>query len=75
MIQSDRWGTSIATVLRVYSESLRRKRRQFAEKKAGEAAVKMMIPLVFFLLPALFAVIIGPGALGIMEMMKVMGGN
>src|SRR5690606_10827774 len=57
MIQSDRWGTSIATVLRVYSESLRRKRRQFAEKKAGEAAVKMMVPLVFFLLPALFAVI------------------
>lgn len=75
MIQSERWGTSIATVLRVYSESLRRKRRQFAEKKAGEAAVKMMIPLVFFLLPALFAVIIGPGALSIMDMFKAMGGN
>lgn len=75
MIQSERWGTSIATVLRVYSESLRRKRRQHAEKKAGEAAVKMMVPLVFFLLPALFAVIIGPGAMRIADMLGRMGGN
>jgi tight adherence protein C len=73
MIQSERWGTSIGTVLRTYSESLRRKRRQHAEKKAGEAAVKMMIPLVFFLLPALFVVIIGPGVLTIMDMFRTMG--
>lgn len=73
MIQSERWGTSIGTVLRTYSESLRRKRRQHAEKKAGEAAVKMMIPLVFFLLPALFVVILGPGILSILEMFKALG--
>lgn len=73
MIQSERWGTSIGTVLRTYSESLRRKRRQHAEKKAGEASVKMMIPLVFFLLPALFVVILGPGILNILEMFKAMG--
>ena len=60
MIQSERWGTSIAKVLRVYSETLRRKRRQAAEKKAAVAATKMVIPLALFILPALFAVIGGP---------------
>src|SRR5690606_27165293 len=73
MIQSERRDPSIATALRTYSESLRRKRRQHAEKKAGEAAVKMMIPLVFFLLPALFVVIIGPGLLNIIEMLDAVG--
>lgn len=75
MVQCERWGTSIATVLRVYSETLRRKRRQLAEKKAGQAAVKMMLPLILFLLPALFVVIIGPGAMQIAKMLRVMGGG
>ena len=75
MVQSERWGTSIATVLRVYSETLRRKRRQFAEKKAGEAAVKMLIPLVLFLLPALFVVLLGPGVLLVLEMLRTMSGG
>jgi len=60
MIQSEKWGTSIATVLRVASETLRRKRRQTAEKKAKMAPVKMTFPLVLFILPALFIVILGP---------------
>jgi len=60
MIQSERWGTSIARVLRVYSETLRRKRRQAAEKRAAVAATKMIFPLALFILPALFAVIGGP---------------
>jgi len=63
MIQSERWGTSIAQVLRVYSESLRRKRRQAAEKRAAVAATKMIFPLGLFILPALFAVIGGPAVL------------
>jgi len=63
MIQSERWGTSIAQVLRVYSESLRRKRRQAAEKKAAVAATKMIFPLGLFILPALFAIIGGPAVL------------
>lgn len=75
MVQCEKWGTSIATVLRVYSETLRRKRRQMAEKKAGQAAVKMMIPLILFLLPALFVVIIGPGAMQIGKMLDAMGGK
>lgn len=60
MIQSEKWGTSIATVLRVAAETLRRKRRQFAEKKAKQAPLKMTMPLVLFILPALFIVIMGP---------------
>ncbi len=60
MIQSEKWGTSIATVLRVSAETLRRKRRQTAEKKAKQAPLKMTFPLVLFILPALFIVIMGP---------------
>lgn len=60
LIQSERWGTSIATVLRVAAETLRRKRRQFAEKRAKQAPLKMTFPLLFFILPALFSVIFGP---------------
>jgi tight adherence protein C len=65
MIQSEKWGTSIAKVLRVYSETLRRKRRQAAEKKAAVAATKMIFPLALFILPALFAVIGGPAVIAI----------
>jgi tight adherence protein C len=63
MVQSERLGTSIARILRVYSESLRRKRRQTAEKRAAEASIKMLIPLALFMLPALFALILGPAAM------------
>lgn len=75
MIQSERWGTSIAKVLRVYSESLRRKRRQAAEKKAAVAATKMIFPLALFILPALFAVIGGPAALAIGPVLDALGGK
>ena len=66
MIQSEKWGTSIATVLRVAAETLRRKRRQFAEKKAKQAPLKMTMPLVLFILPALFIVIMGPALVQVM---------
>jgi tight adherence protein C len=65
MVQSERWGTSIAKVLRVNAETLRRKRKQFAEKKAAQASLKMMGPLLLFLLPALFVVILGPAFMSI----------
>jgi tight adherence protein C len=73
MIQSEKWGTSIAKVLRVYSEALRRKRRQTAEKKAAVAATKMIFPLALFILPALFAVIGGPAVLAIGPLLNAMG--
>jgi len=67
MIQSEKWGTSIATVLRVSGETLRRKRRQLAEKRAKMAPVKMTFPLVLFVLPALFIVIMGPAIARIVQ--------
>jgi tight adherence protein C len=65
LIQADRLGTSVAKVLRVYSDTLRRKRRQRAEKRAATAALKMTIPLAFLILPALFVVILGPALMRI----------
>ena len=59
MIQSEKWGTSIATVLRVYAEGLRRKRKQAAEKKAATAPLRMMIPLALFIFPTMFIVLLG----------------
>jgi tight adherence protein C len=67
LIQSEKWGTSIATVLRVAAETLRRKRRQYAERKAKMAPLKMTFPLLFFILPALFAVILGPAVVQIVQ--------
>jgi tight adherence protein C len=67
MIQSEKWGTSIATVLRVAAETLRRKRRQTAERKAKMAALKMTFPLLLFILPALFIVILGPAVVQIVR--------
>ena len=65
MIQSEKWGSSIGKVLRVYSDSLRRKRRRVAEKKAAVAASKMIFPLALLILPALFAIVGGPVLLGL----------
>jgi tight adherence protein C len=70
MVQSERLGTSIARILRVYSEALRRKRRQTAEKRAAEASIKMLIPLALFMLPALFALILGPAGMQLAETLK-----
>jgi tight adherence protein C len=70
MVQSERLGTSIARILRVYSEALRRKRRQTAEKRAAEASIKMLIPLALFMLPALFALILGPAAMQLAQTLK-----
>lgn len=60
MIQSERLGSSIARVLRVYAETLRRKRRQAAEQRAAKAALKMIFPMALLMLPALFALVLGP---------------
>ncbi len=60
LIQSDRFGTSIADSLRIFAEDLRVKRRQRAEEMAAKMGVKMVPPLVLFIFPAVFAVILGP---------------
>ena len=65
MIQTDRFGTSVADALRVHSETMRTKRRQRAEEAAAKTTIKLVFPLVLFVFPAMFVVVIGPSALAI----------
>jgi tight adherence protein C len=73
LIQTDKFGTSIARGLRVFSDSLRTKRRQRAEQEAQKAAVKLLFPLACFLFPTLFIAILGPAALNLIDVMGLMG--
>jgi tight adherence protein C len=67
LIQTERFGTSIAQSLRVHSEDLRMKRRQRAEEMSAKTTVKMVPPLVFFIFPALMVVILGPAVITLMR--------
>ncbi len=63
LIQTERFGTSVATALRVHSDALRTERRQRAEEKAAKTTIKIVPVLVLFIFPVLFFVIIGPVAI------------
>lgn len=63
LIQADKFGSSVATALRVQSDSMRTKRRQIAEEKAAKTAVKMIFPLVLFIFPGIFVVLVGPAGI------------
>jgi tight adherence protein C len=65
LIETDRFGTSVAQALRVHSESIRTKRHQRAEELAAKLPVKLIFPLIFFILPALMVTILGPAAIRI----------
>lgn len=65
--QSDRFGTSIAQSLRVHVDTLRTKRRQAAEEAAAKTTIKLVFPLVFFVFPALFVVILTPAVIQVVE--------
>ena len=67
LIQADRFGSSIAQALRVQSDSMRTKRRQMAEEKAQGAAVKMIFPLVLFIFPGIFVILVGPAGIQLMD--------
>jgi tight adherence protein C len=67
MVQADVFGVSIASVLRTQAQQLRIKRRQRAEAKAQQTPVKIVFPLILCVMPSLFIVIIGPGAIRILQ--------
>ena len=67
LTQTSRFGTSLATALRVHADAMRTKRRQMAEETAAKSAVKLIFPLVVFIFPAIFVVLIGPGAIKIIK--------
>ncbi|WDQ19206.1 type II secretion system F family protein [Rhodopirellula sp. P2] len=69
LIQADKFGSSIAQALRVQSDSMRTKRRQIAEEKAAKTAVKMIFPLVLFIFPGIFVVLVGPAAINMYRQM------
>jgi tight adherence protein C len=75
LIQTDRFGTSIAQALRVHSDAMRDKRRQRAEEIAAKLPVKLVFPLVLFIFPSIFVVLVGPAAIKIIRnLFPVMGG-
>ena len=72
LIQADRFGASIAKTMRQLSESARRKRRQTAEERAQKTAVKLVFPLVLFIFPGIFAVLVGPAVILLMKDLTAM---
>jgi len=69
LIQTEKFGTSIAQALRVYSDSMRTKRHQRAEELAAKLPVKLVFPLVLFIFPSLFIVILGPAAIRVSKIL------
>jgi tight adherence protein C len=67
LIQADKFGSSIAQALRVQSDAMRVKRRQIAEEKAQKTAVQMLFPLVLFIFPGIFVVLVGPAAIKMVD--------
>lgn len=72
LIQTDKFGTSIAQALRIHAETSRTKRRQRAEERAAKVGVKLVFPLVLFLFPALYVVILGPAVIQFLRVFRPM---
>jgi len=72
LIQTDKFGTSVAQALRVYSDSMRTTRQQKAEEQAAKLPVKMIFPMIFFLFPALAVVVLGPGMIRMVKALNLL---
>lgn len=76
LIQTDKFGTSVGQALRTFSDSLRVKRRQRAEEQAAKLAIKMVVPMVLFIFPGVFIVILGPAFIAIVrDLLPTLGGQ
>ena len=75
LIQTDRFGTSVAQALRVHSDSLRTERRQRAEEQAAKTTIKMVPPLVIFVLPSIIFVTIGPAVIELIRQLAPVSGG
>lgn len=76
LVQADKFGSSIANALRVQSDAMRVRRQQIAEEKAAKTAVKLIFPLVLFIFPGIFVVLVGPAGIQMArEMFPAMSGN
>lgn len=76
LVQSDRFGTSVAQALRVHAENLRTKRRLRAEEAAAKIALKLLFPLIFFIFPSMLLVLLGPALISINRiLLPAMGGQ
>jgi tight adherence protein C len=75
IVQSEKFGTSLAQALKVYAEALRTRRRLRAEAAVGKAGIKMLFPIVLFILPVLFVITLVPGMLSVLKDLKTLGGR
>jgi tight adherence protein C len=69
LVQTDRFGTSIGQALRVHADAMRVTRQLRAEARAAKLPVKLLFPLIFFIFPSLFVVIMGPAAIKIIRVL------
>jgi tight adherence protein C len=67
LVQTERFGTPISKSLAIFSDTLRTQRRQNAEENAAKTTIKLVLPLVFFIMPSIFVVTIAPAVLTIMK--------